>query len=282
MSYPIASPAPSRAPLVLTVAGSDSCGGAGVQADQRTFHAFGARSAMAITALTAQNPLEIRGIVEVAPAFVLLQLQAVLAHEVPGAVKTGMLASAATIDGAAAFLAGIPSRPPLVVDPVMIASSGARLLPTDAIDLLVTRLLPLATIVTPNLHEAAILTGRDPSATASWTRAEQADAAARILEMGPAAVLVKGGHRVDDAADVLARADGVTWFDARRVPTTSAHGTGCVLSAGIGAGLALGWDLLDAIRQAKEHVTRALARGLDIPTTADRSAPARVRVGGAS
>ena len=269
-------------PLALTIAGSDSCGGAGVQADQRTFHAFGVRAATAITALTAQNPAEILGISLVDPAFVALQARAVLDHERVAAVKTGMLGSAGMIEAISGLLARLPARPPLVVDPVMAATSGASLLSRDAVGSLIARLLPLADLVTPNLLEAAMLLRRDPSEASRWSREEQAQAAERILAMGPAAVLVKGGHRADAALDILAWSGGLTSFEAARVPARSTHGTGCTLAAAIAAGLALEWDMIEAIRQAKEHVTRALALGLDRPLVAALTGQAAVRIEGAS
>jgi hydroxymethylpyrimidine/phosphomethylpyrimidine kinase len=265
------SPAAAAPPFVLTIAGSDSCGGAGIQADLRTFHAFGLRGACAVTALTAQEPSAVAGVLEVAPAFVLLQARTVTEALPVAAIKTGMLANAGIVSAVAGFLRDLrgargDSAPKLVVDPVMVAASGARLLDDDACDVLRTGLLPLADVVTPNLPEAARLIGEDPLEGPRWPREKQAEAARAILALGPRAVLVKGGHRVEGpAADVLAVAGRDVWLEAARVPARSTHGTGCTLSAAIASCLARGDTLEAAVRRAKDHLTVALARGLDLP-----------------
>jgi hydroxymethylpyrimidine/phosphomethylpyrimidine kinase len=252
--------------LALTIAGSDSCGGAGIQADLRAFWAFGVRGATAVTALTAQEPGAVRGIVLTQPEFVVLQARTVLEAMQVGAIKTGMLGSAEVVVAVAGLLEShAAGRTPIVVDPVIVATSGASLLSDDAIMVLRERLVPLGDLLTPNLPEAAALLGTDPRDAAAWTRESQLDAARAIQALGAAAVLVKGGHRDGVAADVLVESGGaVTWLEAPRVDAPS-HGTGCTLSAGIAAGLALGWPLAESVARAKDHVTRALRHGLDRP-----------------
>lgn len=260
----------ARPPVILTIAGSDSCGGAGVQADLRTFFAFGLRGASAITALTAQDPRGIRGIEATSPEFVVLQARAALDGGSVAAVKTGMLVDAATVAAVASLLSEVaarPIRPALVVDPVMLATSGATLLEDGAVALLVERLFPLADVATPNLPEAARLLGEAADGASGWSRDDQERAARRLLDLGPRAVLVKGGHRPGIAADVLVERSppACTWFEAPRIDAVTTHGTGCTLSAGIAAGIARGWPLSEAVRRAKAHLSRALAGGLDVP-----------------
>lgn len=257
-------------PVAMSIAGSDSGGGAGIQADLRAFHAFGVHGTTAITALTAQDPSAVRGVVEIAPDFVLLQARTVLAAFPVTAIKTGMLASRALVEAVGDLLAELRRAgdgPRVVVDPVMVASSGARLLDAGARQSVIERLLPEACLLTPNLPEAAELLGDDPASAAGWPRDRQADAARALVSRGSAAVLVKGGHASGDlAADVLATRDGrVTWLEAPRLRVDSTHGTGCTLSAAIAAGLARGWDLERAVRAGKAHLTQALRRGLDVP-----------------
>ena len=255
--------------VALSVAGSDSGGGAGIQADLRAFAAFGVHGTTAITALTAQGPAGVAGVVEVEPAFVVLQARTVLAAYPVTGIKTGMLASAPLVSAVAALLRELrpgAGAPRVVVDPVMVATSGARLLRADARRAVLDELLPQADLLTPNLPEAAELLGGAPDGASSWSRAEAAGAARELLALGPRAVLVKGGHGAGNvAADVLATRDGLTWIEAPRVDTELTHGTGCMLSAAIAAGLALGWDLESSVRHAKIFVTRALRRGLEIP-----------------
>jgi hydroxymethylpyrimidine/phosphomethylpyrimidine kinase len=241
----------------LTIAGSDSGGGAGIQADLKTFAACGCYGMSVVTALTAQNTLGVRGIHAVPPDFVAQQIDAVLEDIGVDAVKIGMLHSAEVIATVADRLRhhGVER---IVVDPVMVATSGDRLLETAAVDALRTELLPLATIITPNAPEAAVLLDRD--AVDSEAAAE--DAARSLLALGPRAVLVKGGHLDGDAAvDVLATADTVWTFEAPRVETPNTHGTGCTLSSAICASLAAGWDIEQCIRIAKGYLTEAIVAG---------------------
>jgi hydroxymethylpyrimidine/phosphomethylpyrimidine kinase len=246
------------APVVLTIAGSDPSGGAGLQADLKTFAAFGVYGASVVTALTAQDTTGVRAVAGVPADFVAAQLDAVLDDLPVAAAKTGMLFAAHVIGTVAAHLAARPVAA-LVVDPVMVATSGDRLLAGDAVDALRDRLLPLARVVTPNLAEAAVLVGR---------RVETLDdmhAAARALVgLGARAALVKGGHLRGDAVDVLCDGAAVTELRAPRVPIAATHGSGCTLSAAIAAGLARGLPLADAVARAKRWVSAALARATPV------------------
>lgn len=240
-------------PVALTIAGSDSSGGAGIQADLKTFAAFGVYGASVITALTAQNTSGVRAIVAVDPAFVAAQYDAV-ADDLPlGAAKTGMLWRAAVIEVVAERLKSRPV-PYLVVDPVSVATSGDPLLEEAGARLIATRLLPLATLVTPNLGEAEVLTGRRVA-----DRAGMAEAARALVKMGARAALVKGGHlNAGEALDVLFDGKSVTELWAPRAPLGPLHGAGCTLSAAITAMLARGFELGEAVARAKDYVTRAL------------------------
>lgn len=236
----------------LTIAGSDSSGGAGIQADLKTFAAHGVFGMSAITAVTAQNTVGVRG-VEILPAeFVAAQIDAVAEDIPPDATKVGMLASAAIVHAvAAAILRHGLSH--VVLDTVMIAKSGARLLEPDAVKAIRDRLLPLATVITPNIPEAEALTGFTLQGVADLRRG-----ATRLAEMGARAVLLKGGHLDGPAIDVLW--DGREFHElvAERLPGSHTHGTGCTLSSAIAARLALGDELLEACRAAKQYVTRAI------------------------
>jgi hydroxymethylpyrimidine kinase/phosphomethylpyrimidine kinase len=247
---------PTALPIALTIAGSDSGGGAGIQADLKTFAALGVHGTSAITCVTAQNPKQVTGIQPVRADLVRRQIEAVFAELRPHAVKTGMLFSAEIIGVVADFFARGP-RPPLVVDPVMVATSGARLLKPSALRVLRQRLLPLATLVTPNLPEAEILVGR------RLTSLDGLRAAAReIYEGFGCAALVKGGHwRGGGAAtDVFFDGSEAKVLRARRVRGVSTHGTGCTFSAAVAALLARGEPLPRAVALAKRYVTRAIAR----------------------
>ncbi|TMD85239.1 MAG: bifunctional hydroxymethylpyrimidine kinase/phosphomethylpyrimidine kinase [Chloroflexi bacterium] len=240
--------------VALTIAGSDSGGGAGIQADLKTFAAFGVYGLTVITAVTAQNTQGVRAIQEIDPAVITGQLDAVAEDFSIGAVKTGMLSSVATIE---AVVAGITRQRlrPLVVDPVMVAKSGDRLLKADAVDALRRRLLPIARVVTPNIPEAEVLSGRS-----IHTREDRVIAARFIMEFGAYAVVIKGGHSDDDpVVDLLVDPEGVHEYGADRIATTSTHGTGCTFSAAIAAALARGVDLPGAVGQAREYLSRALA-----------------------
>jgi hydroxymethylpyrimidine/phosphomethylpyrimidine kinase len=243
---------------VLTVAGSDSGGGAGIQADLKTFAALGCYGMSVVTALTAQNTCGVTGIHAVPADFVQTQLDAVLTDIGADAVKLGMLFSADIVETVARCLEAY--RPPhVVLDPVMVAQSGDRLLREDAIEAIRSRLLPLATVVTPNLPEAEVLSGTVIAGP------EKAHGAARILaDAGARAVLVKGGHAGGDLASdllYLPREDRFERLDSPRVETTSNHGTGCTLSSAIAAYLAAGKGLTAAVRAAKAYLTEAIRTG---------------------
>ena len=242
-------------PKALTIAGSDSGGGAGIQADLKTFSAFRVFGMSVITAVTAQNSLGVQGVENLSPAFVAQQLRSVLEDFGTDAAKCGMLSTAPIIEAVAV---GLTERriEKLVVDPVMVAKSGDRLLEPEARVALADRILPLALVVTPNLPEAEVLAGMrvvEPE--------DMEEAARRIHGMGPRYVLVKGGHLKGDATDLLWNGREFTRFSAARVDSQNTHGTGCTFSAAIAAGLARGQALGDAIRSAKAYVTRAIREG---------------------
>jgi hydroxymethylpyrimidine/phosphomethylpyrimidine kinase len=240
--------------IALTIAGSDSGGGAGIQADLKTFQQFGVFGTSVIVALTAQNTREVRAVETVSEAMVAAQLAALADDLPPSALKTGMLA-----DASLARLVGKAIREygwsPLVVDPVMVSTSGHRLLTSEAEDVVRESLLPVAALVTPNLDEAAILTGRAVHDETSMTWAGET-----LISFGAGAALVKGGHLAgDEIIDLLVTRDGARAFRRRRLETTSTHGTGCTLSAAITAGLALGRALDTAVADALDYVHRAIA-----------------------
>ncbi len=241
-------------PVALTIAGSDSGGGAGIQADLKTFHAFGVFGCSALTAVTAQNTLGITAVHAVPVELVSEQVRAVAKDIPPDAVKTGMLASAALVETVAHAI--VEHRlPNYVLDPVMIATSGHRLLDRDAEDTIRRKLVPLATVVTPNLHEARILTGLPVE-----TPSDLADAARAILDLGAGAALVKGGHLYgDQAVDLLLTEEEEYIWSRPRLDTRAGHGTGCTLAAALAAGLAAGRPLADAAATAVDFVARALA-----------------------
>ena len=245
-------------PIALTIAGSDSSGGAGIQADLKTFTALGVYGASVLTALTAQNTRGVNGVHTPPAAFVRAQIDAVLDDLDVAAIKTGMLANGEIVTAVAEALAAHKSIP-LVVDPVMVATSGDRLLDPAAVAAVQHRLIPLATLITPNLAEAAALLGVG-EATSIAAMEEQAFA---LLGFGCRAVLVKGGHGTgNEAVDVLVTAGGeVTHLVAPRIATRNTHGTGCTLSAAIAALLATGAVLPDAVRRAKTFLSAALAHG---------------------
>ena len=245
-----------KIPRVLIVAGSDSGGGAGIQADVKTVSALGAFAMTAITALTAQNTTGVYAVVEIEPEFVVQQIEVCATDIGCDAVKTGMLANAAIIDAVAGAIRGLG---PLVVDPVMIAKSGARLLAPEAIEVLKNKLLPLATVVTPNLHEAGALTGRKIQ-----TLEEMKEAARVIRDLGPENVVVKGGHLESIAADVLYDGRNFTEFRAERVETKNTHGTGCIFASAIATGLAHKKTVRESVAGAKDFITVAIRAGLAI------------------
>ncbi len=240
---------------VLTIAGSDPSAGAGIQADLKTFAALGVYGTSAITSLTAQNTMGVSGVFDVPPEFVGQQIDAVVTDIRPDAVKTGMLANAAIIDAVAARLQQ-HQLPHVVVDPVMVAKSGARLLTEDALEALATRLLPLAEVVTPNLPEAEALVARGIT-----TDDEVRQAAIDIHSLGPRCVVVKGGHREGDGVvDVLFDGEHFYEYSGVRVKTKSTHGTGCTFASAIAANLALGAKVPDAVRHAREYLQAAIER----------------------
>ena len=242
----------------LTIAGSDSGGGAGLQADLRTFAAFGLHGLSAVTAVTAQSPAGIAGTHVIPPAVVAAQIEAVAAAFPVSGAKTGMLANGAVVDAVCAALEALALRP--VVDPVLASTSGSRLLDEDGIRRLQARLLPLAGVVTPNRMEAERLSG-----IAVASRAAAREAARRILDLGPRAVIVTGGHLDEQAGtvvDILDDGTGAVEIATPRVAAVggAAHGTGCVFSAALTAGLARGRSLPDAAEDAQRHVAAALRR----------------------
>lgn len=257
---------------VLTIAGSDSSGGAGIQADIKTIAAHHLFAQSAITALTAQNTTGVYGVHDVPPEFVAQQIDVVFDDIRPDAVKIGMVSSAAIVDAIADALVRNEARN-IVVDPVMVATSGSELASSDAVVALRERLIPLATVITPNVPEAEVLFGQRIA-----TRADQERAACEIARATGVAVLVKGGHGENDANDVLAvpsssdlcpleeESDGsyVSWFEGERVDNPNTHGTGCTLSSAIACGLATGLSLEDSIAQAKSYITGALSAQLDL------------------
>jgi hydroxymethylpyrimidine/phosphomethylpyrimidine kinase len=253
--------ADSRTAIALTIAGSDSSGGAGIQADLKTFTALGVYGASVLTALTAQNTRGVQGVEAVRPEFVEAQLESVLADLDVGAVKTGMLANADIVSAVAARLrgaAGKGRRMPLVVDPVMVATSGDVLLAADAVSAILDELAPLAALMTPNLAEAARLLDADMATTEK----EVAEQARALQSRGGCSVLVKGGHGTGHTAvDILCDGTDIQRFVRARIDTPHTHGTGCVLSAAIAALLARGVGLGEAIAAAKAFVWRGLEAG---------------------
>ena len=241
--------------IAVTIAGSDSSGGAGIQADLKTFSALGVYGASVVAALTAQNTKGVSAVLDVPPAFVTAQMDAVFSDLTVGAVKIGMLGNAAVVAAVAAGLAR-HSHIPVVLDPVMVATSGERLLTPDAVEALREKLVPLALVVTPNLPEAAALVDAPQAATED----EMVRQAERLLASGAKAVLMKGGHgKGAQSADLLVTATATVRFAAARIATGNTHGTGCTLAAAIAAGLAKGEDLSAAVRAAKDYVTAAIA-----------------------
>jgi hydroxymethylpyrimidine/phosphomethylpyrimidine kinase len=250
---------PTTRPRALTIAGSDSGGGAGIQADLKTFSALGVFGMTAITAVTVQNTKGVSSFEEISPATVAEQIRAVAGDIGVDAAKTGMLASAAIVEAVAEAVEEM-RFPNLVVDPVFVSKHGHQLLADDAVGALSRLILPLATLVTPNLPEASGIVGFDVD-----TRDDMRRAADSIVRLGPRAVLVKGGHLEGDRATDLF-VDGATeeWIDTERIDTPHTHGTGCTLSAAITAHLARGASLADAVRAGKAFVTEAIRHALPL------------------
>ncbi|MCI1306202.1 MAG: bifunctional hydroxymethylpyrimidine kinase/phosphomethylpyrimidine kinase [Lachnospiraceae bacterium] len=242
----------------LTIAGSDSSGGAGIQADMKTMTANGVYAMSAVAALTAQNTTGVQDIMVVTPEFLVEELDSIFTDIFPDAVKTGMIPNAGLIEAASASLKKYGARH-IVVDPVMVATSGSRLIDGDAIGTLKEKLLPLAEVVTPNIPEAEILSGR------TITDSKDMESAAKaIFDACGCAVLCKGGHSVNDANDVLFDGKELHWFGAERISNPNTHGTGCTLSSAIASNLAKGADTAEAVRCAKRYLTAALSAMLDL------------------
>ncbi len=242
----------------LTIAGSDCSGGAGIQADLKTMLANGVYGMSAITALTAQNTLGVTAVSEVSPEFLGQQLDAVFIDIFPDAVKTGMTANAQLIEVIAEKLIFYKARN-IVVDPVMIATSGARLISENAVELIKKKLLPIATLVTPNIPEAEVLSGLRIS-----DKEDMEQAARLIADKCGCAVLLKGGHSINDANDLLCENGEITWFSGRRIDNPNTHGTGCTLSSAIASNLAKGYDIKAAVSLAKEYISGTLSAMLDL------------------
>ncbi len=242
----------------LTIAGSDSSGGAGIQADIKTMTANGVYAMSAVTALTAQNTTGVTGIMEVTPEFLAQQLDSIFTDIRPDAVKIGMVSSGELIQVIAEKLTGWQAEN-IVLDPVMVATSGARLISEEAIAVLKEKLLPLAALITPNIPEAEVLSGMQ------ITTAQDMEAAAR--EIGDAfhcAVLCKGGHQLNDANDLLYADGEATWFYGKRIDNPNTHGTGCTLSSAIASNLAKGYPMTKAVKNAKNYISGALGAMLDL------------------
>ena len=242
----------------LSIAGSDSSGGAGIQADIKTMITNGVFATTAITALTAQNTTGVTGILEVDSNFLAKQISAVFTDIRPDAVKIGMVASSSLISTISTQLKVYDAKN-IVVDPVMVATSGARLINEDAIETLKTELLPIATVVTPNIPEAEILAN-----TTISTTDDMINSAKIISEKYNCSVLLKGGHSINDANDLLYENGKVTWFYGKRINNPNTHGTGCTLSSAIASNLAKGFNLVDSVTRAKNYISKALSAMLDL------------------
>ena len=245
-------------PKAMTIAGSDSGGGAGIQADLKTFAALGVYGTVTLTAITAQNTVGVTGVHEIPTDMIVAQMDAVMGDIGADAVKTGMLSSREIVEVVAAQIRkhGIRS---LVVDPVMVAKSGDALLRQDAVQAVRTRLVPLASVVTPNIPEAEALTGMTIESDADVRESAQ-----RIVQMGARSVVVKGGHREGPATDVLYDGSDFREFTAPRIDTVNTHGTGCTFASAVAAGLAQGLSVEDSVAQAKDYVTEAIRASFPI------------------
>ena len=242
----------------LTIAGSDSSGGAGIQADIKTMTANGVFAMSAITALTAQNTTGVSGIMEVSPEFLKQQIDSIFTDIRPDAVKIGMVSSAELIIVIAEKLTEYHAEN-IVVDPVMVATSGAKLISDDAIETLKERLLPMADVLTPNIPEAEVLSGMEVR-----TEEDMIKAAEKISENYHCAVLLKGGHQLNDANDLLYRNGSYRWFYGKRIDNPNTHGTGCTLSSAIASNLAKGFDMDTSVERAKAYISGALGAMLDL------------------
>jgi hydroxymethylpyrimidine/phosphomethylpyrimidine kinase len=247
----------STPPCVLAIAGSDSGGGAGIQADLKTMLVLGVHGMSVVCAVTAQNSVGVQGYWEVPPDAVRAQLASVLTDIPPSAVKTGMLASAAIVEAVSGMLAGLPA--PIVVDPVAVSKHGDSLLSGGTLEAVTALLLPLATVLTPNLHEAELLTGIRITDEAGMRRAAEA-----LCALGPRWVLVKGGHLPGNPVDLLFDGSDAVRFPGQRIVSRHTHGTGCTLASAIASYLALGMDVPAAVEGAKEFVTGAIEAGFPL------------------
>lgn len=243
---------------VLTIAGSDSSGGAGIQADIKTVTAHGLYAMSAITALTAQNTTGVYGIMEVTPEFLANQLDCIFKDIYPDAVKIGMVSSAALIEVIADKLNEYRAHH-IVADPVMVSTSGSRLLAEDASETLIHTLIPLAEVITPNIPEAEVLCGMEIKSAADMEKA-----AVKIADFTRGAVLIKGGHDLNDANDLLYADGSFEWLNGERISNPNTHGTGCTLSSAIACGLAKGDTLADSVKSAKTYISGALRANLNL------------------
>jgi len=242
----------------LTIAGSDTIGGAGIQADIKTMTMNGVYAMSVITSLTAQNTMGVRGIWDTTPGFLKEQLDAVFEDIFPDSIKIGMVSSTGLIDVIADRL-GFYNAKNIVIDPVMVATSGSALIKTEAIEALTSKLLPMATLVTPNIPEGEVLAGMKIN-----NKKDMVKGAEYIGERYGCSVLLKGGHSTDDASDLLYQKGRVAWFYGKRIDNPNTHGTGCTLSSAIAASLAKGDSLEESVKKAKEYISGALLYGLDI------------------
>ncbi|MBO5259982.1 MAG: bifunctional hydroxymethylpyrimidine kinase/phosphomethylpyrimidine kinase [Agathobacter sp.] len=242
----------------LSIAGSDSSGGAGIQADIKTMTMNGVFAMSAVTALTAQNTTGVRAIMESTPEFLKQQIDAVFEDIYPDAVKIGMVSSTELITVIAERLRFYEAKN-IVVDPVMVATSGSSLMKTDAVDTLIRELLPLASLVTPNIPEAEVLSGMSIHNTEDMIAVAE-----KISNTYGCAVLLKGGHSINDANDLLFAKGEYYWFEGKRIDNPNTHGTGCTLSSAIAANLAKGCDLAESVKKAKEYISGALSAMLDL------------------
>jgi hydroxymethylpyrimidine/phosphomethylpyrimidine kinase len=248
----------------LTIAGSDCSGGAGIQADIKTMTMNGVYAMSVITALTAQNTTGVTGIMEVSPDFLKMQIDAVFTDIFPDAVKIGMVSSPALIEVIAERLTFYKAKN-IVVDPVMVATSGAKLITDDAIDVLIKKLMPLATVITPNIPEGEILSGMKITCREDMEKAAKLISEKISTDSGQTvSVLLKGGHSICDADDLLYSDGRVYWYKGTRIDNPNTHGTGCTLSSAIASMLAIGVPLDDSISEAKTYITGALEAGLDL------------------
>lgn len=248
----------SKIKTALTIAGSDSSGGAGIQADLKTMLSNGVYGMSAITAFTAQNTMGVTAISEISPEFLARQIDAVFTDIFPDAVKTGMVSNANLIEIIAWRLSFYNAKN-IVVDPVMVATSGARLICEEAVNTMKKKLLPIATVITPNIPEAQVLSGIEIKG-----KSDMEKAAKLINKLYGCAVLLKGGHSICDASDLLYEKDEMTWFNSKRIENPNTHGTGCTLSSAIASNLAKGYDLMKSVQLSKEYISGALSAMLNL------------------